>query len=243
MTSIIVLGSNRYGDRVYNWLTNRDEANVLCMVTEESQYDVVKELGPDLLVCAGFKYIIPREILDLPELGTVNLHASYLPYNRGYNPSYWSIVEDVPAGATVHYVTEALDSGPIIDREEVEVRPDDTGKSLYERLEDKLVELFKENWEAIRTGTVETTEQPESCGTHHYRREFIDECELDLEDQVTAGEFIDRLRALTFPPYRNAYFTREGETYYVDLDVVPESESRPGAIHWNLAEYEGRSDD
>jgi len=237
MTQVIVLGSNRHGDQIYKWLVERDDADVLCMITDESQYKVIRQLAPDLLVAAGFTFILPEEILDIPNLGTVNLHASYLPHNRGYNPSVWSIIEDPPAGATIHYMAPELDAGPIIDRQKVQVEPDDDGRSLYTRLEQKLIDLFKKNWIDIREGTVDTLDQTTQEGNHHYKKEFLELCEIDLDETVTAGAFIDRIRALTFRPYNNAFFERDGEKYYINVDIIPASDAEPGQIHWNLLEY------
>lgn len=237
MTEVIFLGSNRYGDRVYKWLVEHDDTDVLCMITDESQYDVVRQLEPDILVSAGFKFIVPSDIIDIPERGAVNLHPSYLPYNRGYNPSVWSIIKDEPAGVSIHYMMPDLDSGPIIARSKVSVRPDDDGKSIYNRLEDELVDLFKNNWDAIRHGTVDTTPQTDKEATYHYKEEFLELCEIDPDESIKAADFIDRLRALTFDPYNNAFIERGGEKYYLKLEIIPESETEPGQIHWNLSEY------
>lgn len=238
MVDVILLGLNRYGERVYDWLVDRDDANVMCVVTDESQYSTIRELTPDLLVSAGFKYIVPEDILKIPELGAINLHHSYLPYNRGYNPDVWSIIEGTPAGVSVHYMTPDVDAGDIIDRRNVEIKPDDTSKSLYERLEKHQVDIFQENWDDIKSGTTKTITQDENEGTFHYKSDFVDLWELDESEDIKIGEFIDRLRALTHPPYNNVYFEREGEKFYIDIKITPESEvDSSDSIHWNISDY------
>jgi methionyl-tRNA formyltransferase len=224
MVELVFLGLNDIGQRVYDWLTERDDATVQALLTEREQLDLVGALEPDLLVAGGFRHIVPEDVLEIPTLGAVNLHKSYLPYNRGANPNVWSIVEDNPAGVSIHYMTADIDEGPIVDRREVPVHPDDSGKELYRRLEDSQFEQFTEVWPDIRDGTVDTTEQSPDEGTYHYKQEFVDLWEIDREETVTAGQFLDRLRALTFPPFRNAYFEQDGERYHVELRVAKEGE-------------------
>jgi methionyl-tRNA formyltransferase len=238
MVDVVVFGLNRFGEEVYNWLLERDDTTVQALITHEEQYDSVKKLEPELLVSAGFRSIISEEILQIPDLGAVNLHPSYLPYNKGANPNVWSIIEGKPAGVSVHYMTPEIDAGPIIARREVPIFPEDDGRSLYSRLEQEQVDLFKEVWPDITKGEVDTIPQDESSGTFHYKRELSELFELDLDEQVTVADFIDLLRALTFPPYNNAYFEKDGERYYVELNVTPESEvEEADGIHFNIPEY------
>jgi methionyl-tRNA formyltransferase len=235
---IIVLGLNRFGEEVYSWLLEETDAEVLALVTDESQYDTIRTLEPDLLISAGFRHIIPDDILSIPKEGAINLHPSYLPYNRGANPNVWSIIEDAPAGVSVHYMTPDLDAGPIIGRRKVSVKPDDDGRSLYRRLEHAQIDLFKSVWPDIKDGSVETVEQTEDNVTSHKKRDFSDLFEIDLDEKQQAGDLIDRLRALTFPPYNNAYFEKNGQRYYVEVEITPENEvEESDGIHFNVPDY------
>lgn len=224
MVDVVFLGINDIGQRVYNWLNERDDANVLALLTEPEQLSVVEQLEPSLIISAGFRAIVPANILEVPEFGAVNLHKSYLPYNRGANPNVWSIVEDGPAGVTIHYMTSEIDGGPIIDRRKVSITPDDTGLSLYERLEREQFEQFTDCWPAIRDDDATTMVQDNEDGTTHYKQDFVNLWHIDRGETVQAGEFLDRIRALTFPPFKNAYFVANGERYYVEVDITPEAE-------------------
>jgi methionyl-tRNA formyltransferase len=225
MTEIVFLGLNDIGERVYDWLTDREDATVLALLTEQSQLDVVKRLEPDLIVSAGFRHIVPEEVISIPDLVVVNFHKSYLPDNRGANPNVWSIIEDSPAGITLHYMTPEMDGGTIIDKREISVRPDDTGLSLYERLEAAQFGQFRECWPAIRDDAVETTAQDLEGGTVHYKQDFVELWPIDRDETVRAGDFLDRLRALTFPPFKNAFFEVDGERYYVEIDITSEDDT------------------
>lgn len=232
MPTVVVLGLNRFGEQVYEYLTDHPETEVLCLVTEESQYSTIEKLDPDFLVSAGFDQIIPDRIIDAANRAAINLHPSYLPYNKGVNPDIWSIIEDEPAGVSIHYMTSEMDAGPIIVRKKVCVYPDDTGRTLRKRLDAELVELFENNWEDIYLGNLSATDQSQE-GTTNYSHELQNVCEIDSTETVTAGELIDRLRALTFPPYDNAYFKEDGTKYYIRVEIMSEEALDSDAVEWD----------
>ena len=238
MVDVVFLGINDIGERIYEWLTSREDTAVLALLTEKEQLSIVETLEPDLVVAGGFRHIVPEEVLEMPPLGAVNLHKSYLPYNRGANPNVWSILEGAPAGVSIHYMTSDVDGGPIIDRRRVTVEPDDDARDLYERLEDAQFEQFRDVWPSIRDGTTDTIEQGDDEGTYHLKRDFTALWELDLDRRVRVEDIIDRLRALTFEPYRNAYFEKDGTRYYVTIDIRREDAPvESGVKAKNVPEY------
>lgn len=240
MVEVLFLGVNDIGEWAYDWLTERDDADVLALVTEKSQLSLIDRLEPELVISSGFRHIVPEDYLTVPDLGAVNFHKAYLPYNRGANPNVWSIVEDAPAGVSLHYMTADVDAGPIIDRREVPIYPDDDGRSLYERLEATQREQFREVWPAIRDGDPETTPQDGDEGTYHYKSDFVDLWGIDRDATVRVGDFLDRLRALTFPPYKNAYFQEDGEKYHVEVSITP---AAGGADEPDSGSVPGTTDD
>jgi len=237
MVEIVFLGLNNFGEEIYQWLCERDDTDVIALLTEREQLSLVRKVEPELVISAGFRHIVPKDVLEIPDRGAVNLHPSYLPYNRGANPNVWSIVESTPAGVTIHRMTPEIDAGDIVARRQIRKRPDDTGKTLYERQNTAIVELFVENWPAIRDNNADETPQ-DSEGTFHTKAEFPELFELDLDSEERVGDLIDRLRALTYPPYHNAYFEVDGDRYYLEITVTPESEiESTTGIHWNVPDY------
>lgn len=222
--SVYLLSDGPLGEKVEKWLRHRKDASLEATFSGKERLTEIPEAEPDLIISAGYRHILPGRIIDVPERGAVNLHYSYLPYARGANTNVWSIIEDHPAGVSIHYMVEKVDSGPIIARRKVPIPPDYNGKDLYEDLIDEQFDLFKENWSEIRDGDASVENTTEE-GTYHKSSEFDDLCKLDLEEQKTVGDTIDILRALTFPPYKNAYFVRDGEKYYVDIDITPEDDT------------------
>lgn len=218
-TEVIFLGVNDAGMRVYDWLCDYEGVFVHSLLTTEEQLSVIKEVQPDYLVSCGYRHIVPERILNIPTEGSLNLHPSYLPYNRGANPNVWSIVDETPAGVTLHYMDSNIDTGDIVARRRVATSFEDTGKDLYKKLEDAQLELFREVWPEVVAGKQSVTKQDPGEGTYHQTSEFEDLCQLDPEENVGVKEFLNRLRALTFPPYDNAEIKIDGTTYYIEVDI------------------------
>lgn len=190
------------------------------ILTTKDQLRIIKNVEPDYIVSCGYQHIVPESILTIPTKGCLNLHPAYLPYNRGANPNVWSIIEGTPAGVTLHYMDPGIDTGDIVARRKVETAFSDSGKDLHKRLEDAQLELFRDVWSDILSDNISVVEQDENQGTYHQTSEFETLCELNPDEEVRVKEFLDRLRALTFPPYNNAKIEIDDETYYVEVDIT-----------------------
>lgn len=219
----VFLGMNDAGEKVYSWLNDRDDIDVRALLTEKEQLPLIREIEPEIVISSGFEHKVPAEIIEVPDQGIVNLHPSFLPYNRGSHPNVWSIIDDTPAGVSIHYMVEEIDEGPIIDRKEVRVEPSDTAGDLYDRLQREMFELFKENWPEIKNGA-EGREQKTDSGSTNYEKDLQEACEIDLDENVKVGKFLKKLRGLTWKPYKNAYFEKYGEKYFVEVEITPETE-------------------
>jgi methionyl-tRNA formyltransferase len=186
----------------------------------------IRSLKPDLGLSIMFGYILDPQFIEYFPSGIINLHPSYLPYNRGQYPNAWSIIENTPAGVTLHYIDSGIDTGDIIAQMKVDVDPVDTGKSLYHKLEQAGVELFKKTWPLIERKRVLNLKQSKDEGTFHCT-EDIDQIDLiQLDRQYTARELIDILRARTFPPYKGAYFMDQGRKVYLRLNLSYENQQK-----------------
>ena len=184
--------------------------------------DFLREAGIEVLLSVNFGYVIPPLLLNvLPE--ALNLHTGLLPWCRGSNPNVWAIVERSPAGVTLHRMTKELDRGEIVASLDVPVGPGDTGASLYEKLDEASVTLMRAIWTTLRERPIEGYPMGDG-GSEHKTREMKALWRLDLDEIAPLGVFLDRLRALTFPPYRNAYFVYGGRRYYVDIKICSDEE-------------------
>ena len=220
-------GKQKYGEEIID-SAFVDPRNVFdgSRLSEPETFKAVKALQPELGISALFGYILCQEFLELMPAGCVNIHPALLPYNRGAYPNVWSIVEETPAGVTVHYIDEGMDTGEIIAQRQVEVNPFDTGKSLYHKLEESAVNLFKESWPLIRSGQASRISQNKNEGTCHRVQDIENIDEIDLDYTYTARELINIIRARTFPPYPGAYFWQQGWKVYLRLQLLDEEELR-----------------
>jgi methionyl-tRNA formyltransferase len=234
---LVFLGVNDVGLRIYEWLCERDQADVVALLTEREQLELIQQIQPDIVLSVGFDHLVPPDVLDVPEEGALNLHPSLLPYNRGKSPNVWPLIEGTPAGVTLHYMDEQFDTGPIIAQREVETSFADTGKDLHKRLEEMQFELFTNVWPDIVAGAVEPAQQNAEAGTYHSVDEFLEACKLDPDEEIRAKDFLDRLRALTFPPFDNVTIEVDGQTYYVDVEIRPASDDADEISEGLLSSY------
>ena len=133
-----------------NWL-NANEEFVL-HTNKKINADLIHSNNINFLVSYNYRYILGMDILDLLPFRAINLHISYLPYNKGTDPNFWSFVDGTPSGVSIHYIDEGVDTGDIIVQEKVSFNSEkDTLKVSYNKLQLTIQELFKENWHDIKT--------------------------------------------------------------------------------------------
>ncbi len=168
---ILFLGGGS-SEELTNWLKHKGED--IIYKDNKITIDDVRFISPDFIVSYNYRYIIPKEIIDCVNGNAINMHISFLPYNRGANPNVWSFLEDTPKGVTIHYIDEYIDTGDIIVQREVFIDEEiETLKSSYGRLHREIQKLFKENWDNIKSGEVTPVAQPRK-GTLHFTKEFLD---------------------------------------------------------------------
>ncbi len=187
--------------------------------------EMLRSLDLDYIIGIHFPYIVPDEVLEIPRVGAVNLHPALLPYNRGWHTASWALLDGTPAGVTLHFMDSGLDTGDVISQAEMEVRPEDTAHSLYSRLLDLEIELFRESWPLLASGDPPRQKQPSSGGTNHNRAELGTDRirRLDFGATETVADTLRRLRALTTSNSAEAaYFEQDGRKYRVQLIITPE---------------------
>ncbi len=213
---------NEAGEKVLEWLRQKEHINIEAVIEEKEALERIKDLRPELVVSSGFEHKVPKEIISVPEHGVVNLHPSLLPYNRGAHPYIWCLIEDTPAGVSMHFMNEEMDEGRIIAQREADKRPEDDAKSLRKRLMKAQADLFKENWEKIFDSN--GRKQELEAGNMHYQKDLDEASKLDLDKELTLREALNLLRGLNYGDKKLAYFEEEGEKYYVGLDVEKDLE-------------------
>ncbi len=181
---------------------------------------LLASLRPDYILSVHFPYIIPREVLEIPRIGTLNLHPAYLPFNRGWHTPSWAILEQTPYGATLHWIdVEGIDSGDVALRKELSVLPDDTAHTLYQRVLALEEELMREALPLLLEHRLPRIPQ-EDGGTMHRKADLKAMQRLDLDRKEKVGDVLKRLRALTTNNWKeSAYFELDGVRYQVRVEI------------------------
>jgi methionyl-tRNA formyltransferase len=122
----------------------------------------LKELAPDIIVVAAYGKILPKEILDLPKHGCLNVHASLLPKFRGAAPINWAIISgEKETGITIMQMDEGMDTGDILLQEAVPIEPEETAGTLHDKLSSLGARLIVEALDLLREGKLVPRKQPE----------------------------------------------------------------------------------
>ena len=175
----------------------------------------------DLVISAHCKQLFPAQMVLT--VRCINIHPGLNPHNRGWFPQVFGILNGRPMGATIHEIDEQLDHGAIIAQEEVETHAWNTSKDIYDRVQQAEVRLLRQHLKGIIAGTYSTS-LPAETGNINLKKDFDALLRLNPDERLTMGQAIDRLRALTHRPYRNAHFIdpKTGKKVYVSIDLQPE---------------------
>lgn len=175
----------------------------------------------DLVFSVHCHQIFPVDLVN--NIKCINLHPGYNPITRGWFPQVFSIIHKLPVGATIHEIDSEIDHGGIITRALVHKETFDTSKSLYNKIVEKEMELFDTWIEKIINNDYNVI-LPEEKGNLYFKKDYNRLLELDLNEMISIGDFIDRLRALTYEGFDNAYFLdpETGRRIYVEIKLKPQ---------------------
>lgn len=134
---------------------------------EDSVYEELKALEPDLIVVVAYGKILPQRVLDIPKYGCINMHASILPELRGAGPVQWSILNHcTQTGVSAMYLSAGMDEGDVIEIRKTPIDPMETSEELMARLAQIAAELSCDTVRAIENGTATRTPQDAAKATY-----------------------------------------------------------------------------
>lgn len=176
------------------------EKNNIPVFTPESirkEYQTVIDAKPDLIVTCAYGKIIPKELIDYPKYGCINIHSSILPKYRGAAPMQWAIINgDDETGVTLMYMDEFMDTGDIIDIQRIPINDNDDLGTIHDKLSVIGSELLLKNLNSIITGNVKRIKQNDNDATYAPKITSAMEV-LDFNDN--ARNIFNKIRA--FSPY------------------------------------------
>ena len=137
---VLILGLNNVGNKISQKLSSK--VKHLRIVKKEINIQSVQKYRPDVIFSLGYRFIIPKEIINYPKYGCFNIHKSMLPLNKGANPVFWTILNNTIAGISIHKVSTKLDSGSIYEQKKINYDFKFTAKDLYEKMEKEQLNNF-----------------------------------------------------------------------------------------------------
>jgi methionyl-tRNA formyltransferase len=181
-------------------------------VREPEAVAALREAAPDAQVVVAYGQILPRAALDVPRLGTVNVHSSLLPKYRGAAPIQWAIAEgEAETGVSTMLLDEGLDTGPVLLERATPIGAEETAPALEQRLARMGAELLVETLEGLAQGRLTPRPQDHARATHARILTKQD----GRVDFTQRAEVIDR-RVRAFQPWPGAVTTYAGK----DLKIV-----------------------
>lgn len=192
---------------------------------DEEFIDTMKSLNPDVIVVVAFGQILPKDILEIPKLGCINVHVSLLPKYRGAAPINWVIINgEEKTGVTTMYMDEGLDTGDMILKTEVNLDDNITAGELHDKMMNIGAETLKETLKLIGEGTA-----PREVQNHE---EFsyapiMDKSLGNIDFSKNAMEIHNLVRGVN--PWPSAYTTYNGVTMKIWKTKVLDEESTKDA--------------
>lgn len=165
-----VLVLSPYPEKIRNII--EDAGDRVIVSSDKIDLAEIRSMEIDFIVSYGYRYIVQAPIIQAYEGRIVNMHISYLPYNRGSDPLIWACLDETPVGVSIHEMDEGLDTGKILTQCHVDVdRYKDTLATGYARLRENLEDLFMQAWIQIRSGEMNAQEQDHAKATLHRSRD------------------------------------------------------------------------
>lgn len=169
-------------------------------------------------VNAGLEVLVPKNILD--RINILNLHPSFLPYNKGSHHSFWSIMDSTPAGASIHWMVDELDAGPIIDQEQIQLDLLSTAQQVQEMCELKCLELLSRNIKTLmKRSPIKCIEN--AGGNIHYKRQ-IEKASTLTDHQVYSGSHVFNLIRATKHSDYGFFIVVSGRKFMIRIRDIKE---------------------
>ncbi len=178
-----------------DWLSHN--GNDVVFMDDKITYDYIYDLKSEIIISYGYKHIITKDIIQNFKGNIINLHISYLPWNKGSAPNLWSFIDNTKKGVTIHFIDEGIDTGDIILQKELHFdEHSETLSTSYNTLQEEIKQMFKDNWVDIINNNFKTKHQNIGDGSIHYDKgtnKFISS--LDVTDvwNVPISELKKRL--------------------------------------------------
>src|SRR5215470_12501125 len=195
-------------------------------IKDREAIEEIHALTPDVIVVMAYGQILPRDVLKIPKIACLNLHASLLPRWRGAAPIQAAIAAgDLETGVTVMYMDEGLDTGDMLLQRSAEVLPNDTGESLHDRLAQIAPAALLESLRLIAAGSAPRIPQDNVSATYAPKLKRED----GLIDWSESAEAIER-KIRAYNPWPGAFMKVADQNLKIFSASVVDLDGQPGEI-------------
>ncbi len=141
-------------------LAKENNIPILKLKSVKKEYPEIIKYQPDIIITCAYGKIIPKELIDYPKYGCINIHASLLPKYRGSAPIQWALINgEEETGITLMYMDEFMDTGDMIAKKEYKIKEEDDVETLFQQLSEMGKDLLMANLEDIINGNVKRIKQ------------------------------------------------------------------------------------
>ncbi len=195
-------------------------------IKDENFYKIIRDISPDIICVVAYGKIIPKDILEIPPYGCVNVHASLLPKYRGAAPINWAIIKgEKVTGVTTMLMDEGMDTGDILLQEKTEIGEDETSEELSKRLSVMGAKLLLKTIDLLLEGKIEPKKQNDKEATYAPMLKK----EHGLIDWRKSAEEIRNLIRGT-QPWPGAYTWLWGKTLKIFSAKISNMKGKPGEV-------------
>jgi methionyl-tRNA formyltransferase len=195
-------------------------------IKDQQATEEIRDFAPEIVVVVAYGQILPRDVLEIPRLACLNLHASLLPRWRGAAPIQAAIAAgDCETGITAMYMDEGLDTGDILLQRRVEILPNDTGGSLHDRLAQIAPEALLESLRLVAAGNAPRIAQDNARATYAPKLKR----EHGMIDWSESAEAIER-KIRAYNPWPGAFMKVDHQNLKVFSASVVDINGQPGEV-------------
>ena len=195
---------------------------------EDSTVSELAALKPDVVAVVAYGRILPQRVLDIPEKGCINIHASLLPSYRGSAPYQWAVLDgQKQTGVTAMYLCREMDAGDIIDKSVTPIHPDESAGELLDRLAVLGADLLVKTLSDIEAGTAVSTPQDHKLATY---APMLDKSMSPIDWTKTASRIHDHVRGMNPWPVATTMIQGNRFKVYSTAVIEEQTNAEPGTI-------------
>ena len=181
---------------------------------------ILEKLKPQKFFLLWWPYVLNQKLIKIPKYETINIHPSYLPFYKGKDSNFWSILNNGPFGVSIHRVNSKIDSGNILFRKKIKkINYTHDAYQLYILCKKLIISLFKQKYKILRKKKISLGYINKKVGRINKRADMLDKSLINLDKYYKGEYIINLLRAKNFPPFNGVVFEKNKKKYSININI------------------------